>query len=172
MGLYYIASEENVNYLAHHGVKGMKWGSRKNRTAYAFAERRGLSKMGFGESFKNPIWRLKTTRDAEIKKEYIKRGGKAKDYEKVRADSMRREGKGRFIAGTAMGAAGLTTAGIGYLLNKKGKISNETALNLAKAGGTLAGSGAVYGTTGAVMNRVGNNSLKKLGALNDKKKRK
>lgn len=29
MGLYYIASEENMQYLAHHGVRGQKWGRRK-----------------------------------------------------------------------------------------------------------------------------------------------
>lgn len=171
MSLYYVASEENVNYLAHHGVRGMKWGTRKNRRAYAIAENRGVRRMGFGEGFKNPVWRLKTTRDAEIKKEYIKRGGKAKDYEKVRADSMRRQGKARFITGMATGAAGLTAAGVGAYLNKKGKISDDTAMGLAKAGGSFAGMGAALGTTGAIMNRVGNNSLKKLGALNDKKKR-
>jgi hypothetical protein len=26
MSRYLIASEENLNYLAHYGVKGMKWG--------------------------------------------------------------------------------------------------------------------------------------------------
>lgn len=35
MSLYYIASEENVNYLAHHGVKGQRWGVRKRREQYA-----------------------------------------------------------------------------------------------------------------------------------------
>lgn len=34
MGLYYIASEENMQYLAHHGVRGQKWGRRKNREHY------------------------------------------------------------------------------------------------------------------------------------------
>ena len=36
MSLYYIASEENMHYLAHHGVRGMKWGRRKNRSDYSF----------------------------------------------------------------------------------------------------------------------------------------
>lgn len=29
MGLYMIASEENLQHLAHYGVKGMKWGKSK-----------------------------------------------------------------------------------------------------------------------------------------------
>lgn len=36
MSLYYIASEENQAYLAHHGVRGMKWGRRKGRSDYSF----------------------------------------------------------------------------------------------------------------------------------------
>lgn len=32
--MWYIASEENQAYLAHHGVKGMKWGVRKSRISY------------------------------------------------------------------------------------------------------------------------------------------
>jgi hypothetical protein len=32
--MWYIASEENMEYLAHHGVKGQKWGIRKNRDSY------------------------------------------------------------------------------------------------------------------------------------------
>lgn len=33
--MWYIASEENINYLAHHGVKGQRWGVRKRREQYA-----------------------------------------------------------------------------------------------------------------------------------------
>ena len=33
--MWYIASEENINYLAHHGVKGQRWGVRKRRQQYA-----------------------------------------------------------------------------------------------------------------------------------------
>ena len=29
MSLYLIASEENLNHLAHYGIKGMKWGNKK-----------------------------------------------------------------------------------------------------------------------------------------------
>ena len=32
--MWYIASEENETYLAHHGVKGMKWGVRKSKISY------------------------------------------------------------------------------------------------------------------------------------------
>ena len=176
MSLYYVASEENVNYLAHHGVRGMKWGTRKNRSAYNVASRHGYNRMGIGESFKNPVWRLKSTRDAEIKKEYVKRGGKAGDYEKVRADSMRRRGKARFIGGLATAGASGAASLIGtHLISKSKKLSDaqkEVAINgLLNVAGKTAALGGGVAATGAVMNRVGNRSLKNLGALNDKKKR-
>ena len=38
MSLYYIASEENINYLAHHGVKGQRWGVRKRREQYQMTD--------------------------------------------------------------------------------------------------------------------------------------
>ena len=43
MSLYYIASEENMNHLVHHGVKGQKWGIRKNNHFYTIKKHPKLS---------------------------------------------------------------------------------------------------------------------------------
>jgi hypothetical protein len=174
--MWYIASEENQAYLAHHGVKGMKWGTRRNRRAYAVASRHGYNRMGFKEAFKNPVWRLKTTRDDQIKKEYVKRGGNAQDYEKVRADSMRRRGKARFIGGLATAGVSNVASGIAsHLVNKSNKLNDfeKQAINntIAKNNASITAAGAGYATLGAIMNKRGNNALKKMGALDDKKKR-
>ena len=69
--MWYIASEENQEYLAHHGVKGMKWGRRQNRAAKIF--------MGIGGTAQ------------EFNK--IKEG-----Y--TRANEMRRKGKRQIVLGT------------------------------------------------------------------------
>ena len=40
MNSFIIASEENLNYLAHHGVQGQKWGVRHDKEYYMTPEER------------------------------------------------------------------------------------------------------------------------------------
>lgn len=42
MSKWYIASEENIEYLAHYGVKGMKWKNRKRRPVNESANHKTL----------------------------------------------------------------------------------------------------------------------------------
>lgn len=101
--MWYIASEENQEYLAHHGVKGMKWGRRQNRAAKIFM-RRGGTAQEFNK----------------IKEGY------------TRANEMRRRGK-RQIIGGLIGSAAASTAGTlaSKYFDSKGKDGAATASKIA-----------------------------------------
>jgi hypothetical protein len=71
MGLYYIASEENVNYLAHHGIKGQRWGRRKRREDYSSDARYQRAKK---QSTKYKVASAMTGAGLSKKKKNLRRG--------------------------------------------------------------------------------------------------
>ena len=118
--------------LEHHGVKGQKWGIRKQRPTLGLARRR--VNTGTAQSSTS-----KYTKNAKNRKGYS-----SKDYQKYRkrgishakAIEYAKRDRKKKIAGIAIGAAAI---GLTALAIKKGKATNNTALlekryqqNLAK----------------------------------------
>ena len=129
---YVITKPPLDDFLEHHGVKGQKWGIRKQRPVLGLARRR--VNTGSAKSSTS-----KYTKNARNRKGYS-----SKDYEKykkrglshAKAVEYAKRDRKKTIAGIAIGAAAL---GLTALAIKKGKATNNTALlekryqqNLAK----------------------------------------
>lgn len=121
--MWYIASEENQAYLAHHGVKGMKWGRRQNRAAKIFM-RRGGTAQEFNK----------------IKEGY------------TRANEMRRRGKRQIVLGTIGGgvASGVGQALSKYYADKE-EYGKGLAASLGGLAGAAAGTAVgIKGVTNVI----------------------
>lgn len=66
MSEYIIANEENINYLAHHGIKGQKWGVRRYQNADGTLTADGKKKYGTVENFNKAQKRKKVARGIAI----------------------------------------------------------------------------------------------------------
>lgn len=61
--MWYIASEENLEHLAHHGVKGQRWGIRKNRDSYLV--KKAYRSMKREEKYSNKYLKTLKKRDQD-----------------------------------------------------------------------------------------------------------
>lgn len=49
--MWYVATEENINYLSHHGIKGQKWGRRRWQNEDGSLTSEGKRKYGTVENY-------------------------------------------------------------------------------------------------------------------------
>lgn len=88
--MWYVASEENQAYLAHHGVKGMKWGVRNRRSdrlirkAYKSLQKEGKYSDKYGKTlnqkYQNKLFKQRWT-TSKYTQELMKGNIKAKEIE-------------------------------------------------------------------------------------------
>ena len=64
--MWYIASEENTMYLAHHGTKGQKWGRRRYQNEDGSLTPEGRARYGTRENFERAQRRKKIAIGAAI----------------------------------------------------------------------------------------------------------
>ena len=106
-------------YLAHHGIKGQKWGIRRYQNEDGSYTSEGRRRYGFGERMANT-------------------GRKIRDYMTVKGDDGKRhlseKGK-KVVKGAAIGTAsvaaiaGIAIAGSQFLKNRKAIISEQKAID-------------------------------------------
>lgn len=132
--MWYIASEENQAYLAHHGVRGMKWGTRKQRRAYQIFAKRG----GTEQQYKKVVDRY------------------------TKANELRKSGKGHIRAGLiSAGVGGLATGIASGILQSKGEDAKALAAQGIGTVGTTGLSTALLGK-GIYRTIKGNTRMKRL----------
>ena len=128
---YVITKPPLDEFLEHHGVKGQKWGIRKQKPTLGLARRRfNTGTVSTGQSRTS-----KYTRNAKNRKGYS-----AKDYSKYRKKGMNhtqaiaaaKKARKKKIAAVAIGAAALT---IGVLAARKHNINVQNAKRLANQTG-------------------------------------
>ena len=138
---YGVASTPTETYLAHYGIKGMKWGVRKAR-AVTNLDRQGRM---MDRQYRKAAKKLaKLERRAESGKKYAKRAAAL--------------GAGAALAG---GAAIGGTAGVGKVLRRAGGLAGKAGSGaskiLTKAGYKIRGPiGTAIATAGRKANTLGN----------------
>lgn len=130
---YMYAIERSDEYLAHYGIRGMKWGVRK-------AKAKGNAKM-LGRQYGKAMRKL-----AKLEK----RAKKAENYKK-RAIAY---GAGAAAAG---GLAALGTGGVGNIINKTGAVARKAKLG---GGSLMTGAGKGIYNLGKA---TGNSTIRNLG---------
>lgn len=122
---------ESNSYLCHHGVKGMKWGRRKQRRAENSAARAHF-RTETAKDFQShqKASRKKNLKEASLNESQIKSGR----YRVARARSIKRNAAPAIIA--AVGASGISTLGAhfgtgAHYYGKQRKAYNKYKVNNA-----------------------------------------
>lgn len=80
--MWYIASEENEVYLAHHGIKGQKWGKRRYQNEDGTLTAEGKKRYGTIENYKKIQRRKKIATGAAIAGTALAVGGSILAYKR------------------------------------------------------------------------------------------
>lgn len=135
--LFFIDEDE---VLAHHGVKGMKWGVRKQRAASGGAgstkKRKGLSRKQ-----KAAIAGVLGTAAAAGAGYYLHKSGKAKRFAKGAAEKLKTTEAGKYAEATRLAAnaaafkTGNAVKGAGYKAKNQAWKAGNKARKAAEGGG-------------------------------------
>lgn len=95
--MWYIAIEENINYLAHHGVKGQKWGIRRYQNEDGSLTNEGRERYGLNSLKKKQKFQgtKRQARKAYLEEEFYRNVIKSNEAEKkFREEYEKTTGKG------------------------------------------------------------------------------